>query len=334
MTRGQKKVSKVVLIDERDEESMSDTITPDPEQPGELVFTEAELKAAEQYMEDGEVSTDLLSLFAKRGDVDHMALTADYNKRFVLAFQYQGFDPNYMYGYLSSKAGNPRQLSMDMVKIAILFMWRGSNVDKMGSSMTPEGLKMLQVLVLRYNIKPRVKGQSRRTCVTLPRICATLPKYSMEAMIQTKPPPIRSCIGNLHCLLRVTPAQGFYKVSYAEHVYYLALANNVILGSIIGGKDDTVGTVNGFFSAAQSSPKVDEDSTYQLMNDSNLRIPPLNWSDIGPKIKMLLMQSTMSLPSAAQYLEPYLLDIIVPPEWYPYTRPTAGFPVGTVVPEP
>ncbi|QDF82062.1 nucleocapsid [Dar es Salaam virus TZ-189] len=95
----------------------------------------------------------------------------------VSKIAYKGFNAEIIraaFFRAASKAGDP---VADLLHLIILGMERGANVTNMTNRMDPEGKKVVNELVSRYQLKSRASGASQHT-LTLPRICLAFPYHS------------------------------------------------------------------------------------------------------------------------------------------------------------
>lgn len=199
-------------------------------------------------------------------------------------------------------------------------MMRGNNVVSMVGSMSAEGKQRVNELVFRYDIKPTLRKNDRRTTITLSRVCMTVPMYPLQARAALKDiiRPIRPCLEPIHCLLQVSVCIGYMTRKVGPCVELLSLACNVIQGSVIGDKRDTLGSLKKYVTAARESSKISEDKTIEYLVKCKLGDSPLNWGEKEPTLSALLGagNDTQTVRDVAVLLTPVLASLIPPPSWY------------------
>nr|DAZ87962.1 TPA_asm: hypothetical protein [Psilotre Phenuili virus] len=233
-------------------------------------------------------------------------------------YVYQGFDPNKVYSMMINKATTPDELKGDVKILCLAFVMRGNNVDKMVKSMSDTGRVKIQQLVTKYNIRKNIKNHP--DAITLARVALTFPPFAMKASIDlrnTYVKPIRSCLDKVHVLIRMPIFAAYMKASYANHAYWLCLASAVVMSSVIGDRDDTLGEVKRYVAAAQDARPFLEAATVEHMNGWNVNVPPTNWNFLSPNIMHVLntMFDNRKVREVTAELEPILAQIVAPTGW-------------------
>nr|WKW48670.1 putative nucleoprotein [Philippines blood fluke virus 2] len=240
-------------------------------------------------------------------------------------FTYEGLDIAWVYSHLCNKAQNVTTLKADVKDMITVFLMRGNNVNKMRTSMSVEGVKILDALVLKYNIKSSLQRNDKRKTLTLSRVSLCFPAYSLMGMVQlhhTKCPPIRPCLDRIHCALRVSSLMGYMTSTFCEHAYWLSLACSVVMGSVIGDKKDTLGELKRYQIAAIEASKIIPSVILLKLQEFKLTVPPINWSVISPSLIRLLSAAgdRRLLSDLVIDLEPILESLKPPVEWQNYIR--------------
>nr|APG79251.1 putative nucleoprotein [Hubei blood fluke virus 2]APG79258.1 putative nucleoprotein [Hubei blood fluke virus 2]APG79280.1 putative nucleoprotein [Hubei blood fluke virus 2] len=240
-------------------------------------------------------------------------------------FTYEGLDIAWVYSHLCSKAQNVTTLKADVKDMITVFLMRGNNVNKMKTSMSVEGVKILDALVLKYNIKSSLQRNDKRKTLTLSRVSLCFPAYSLMGMVQlhhTKCPPIRPCLDRIHCALRVSSLMGYMTIGFCEHAYWLSLACSVVMGSVIGDKKDTLGDLKRYQIAAIEASKIIPSVIMLKLQEFRLNVPPTNWNVVSPTLMRMLSTAgdRRLLSDLVIDLEPILESLKPPMEWQGFIR--------------
>lgn len=278
------------------------------------------------FLEGHDVSQEVKDIMRRRKEVNEQGLLQVYSQDIAVLFEYEGFDPALTYNRMMQAARGEKQLIEDMVWVAIIFIMRGNNVNKMMNSMSQKGKIKIGELVARYGIVPNLKNQDKRKAITLARMCMTLPCYPMQAMVMLHRrfcPPIDPCMANIHALIRLQIINAYHSRELSQAmVHLLSLACGVIIGSYIGDNDDTLGGLKRYVTAAQRGKKISEESVKRFFKDKYVYVEPLNWNAIGPVLDALLYgkNDRMSLKALAPEVAKVLVEVIPPEEWRPYIQ--------------
>nr|DAZ87744.1 TPA_asm: hypothetical protein [Sphaeridio phenuili virus] len=264
---------------------------------------------------------DMSVIMEARREFAAVGFEHNYDDDNAQLFIYQGFEPDKLFQAMSAKAASISDLREDVVVLCTIFCIRGNNVDKMVKSMPDGGKVKLQQLVAKYGIRKNIRNHP--DAITLSRIALTFPPYSMKAAIDLHKQflkPVRSCLDSIHILLRLPVFSAFMKLSFAEHVYWLSLASSVVLSSVIGSKDDTLGEARRYFTAAQETRPFMENLTREKMIHWKLMYAPANWQMVGMQLKQCLnvIYDMRKIREVMVDLEPILSSVVPPPEWEPY----------------
>nr|DAZ87993.1 TPA_asm: hypothetical protein [Trichobi phenuili virus] len=260
-----------------------------------------------------------------REAINEYFLTVQVNPAIMEPYVYEGFDPNIVMRILLSKAKHENILKRDIEHMVAIFLLRGNNINKMRESMSPMGRSLLETLVARYNIKPGVKGQNKRTTITLSRValCAPVSAISiMTACHATSLAPSHTCLSHIHCMFRCPALTPYLTEELGDHAYLLHLASNVLLGSLIGSKTDTLGSVKKFMAAAHNSPKACFAKVMDHLRSCCVHVPPTNWEVVESQLSTVLSDrnDNVVLSELKPKVEKALMLVSTPPKWAAYTR--------------
>nr|DAZ87769.1 TPA_asm: hypothetical protein [Metorchi phenuili virus] len=282
--------------------------------------------SVKKFLETSIVTREWSEVSDSRKQVDQEGLVTQFKAETAELFRYEGFDPNYVYGFLVSRTKTKSELVDDVIKMSVVFLLRGNNIGKMIKSMSAEGAKIVEALRVKYSLADRIKGGDRRKTITLSRVCMTLPGFIMKAMIDLHAsyvPAIRTSLDKLHCVLRLNVCIGYFKASWSDSAYLLSFMYAVALGAAIGGKGDTLSSLRKFVKAALDSPLICESETRAQMELWNVNAPPLNWPEIKTRVEMLLSpyNDDKKLVDLLPEIDSIMEALRPSPRWTPYIDP-------------
>lgn len=290
------------------------------------------MTALNEYFSKGAVTQLVRELWGTREDFNKSLFTVEVSHEVGQAFQYEGFDPNLIFSLLLSRAQTIKALKDDIVDLSVMFIIRGNNIDKMQNTMSEDGRNRARRLKARYDIRSSLQASlDRRKVITLSRICATLPAMALTALKYLQKDfirPIMECANNVHVYLRHSVALPYWTQNYLKHGYLLSLGYAALLGSIIGDKKDTLGSLKKYVRAAHESKKLSESSTREVFRRDGACDPPLNWNELVGNFERHLADSNddLLLKDLVPLLDPCFSQIIPPVSWYPFIPFPPGFP--------
>lgn len=114
-------------------------------------------------------------------------LGADVVANWIQLVEYQGFNPRTIANALSARGPSKAQLMVDINKMVVIAMTRGTVLLKIKRSVSEMGAQLLDELVSRYSlVSTGTLGTNRKTAITLARVCACFPVKCVQIMIVGK----------------------------------------------------------------------------------------------------------------------------------------------------
>nr|APG79244.1 putative nucleoprotein [Beihai bunya-like virus 2] len=276
-------------------------------------WNDKELSMFKAYFTKGETSNLIMSLIEEMGRVSVSAINTTLTHEFIESIRYQGFDVKYSYLKLRSCCKSLGDFNTDVLKMACLFNWRGNNITRAASTMTRTGQDEVNRLITKYGIVNRVDEKRRRDSITLARVCMTFPLHCLQMQLSHPPEPVNPCMISIHPVVRHPIALSF--LATRSDLYHQSLCCTIMLGAVIGQKDDTIRKTLRFVRAGQSSSLRLREEVNNFFKWLNLEQALGNWSDISSAVMTVLMDEGQTLQAASHSLEILFCRLKAPLTW-------------------